>query len=80
MVTHSSILARRIPWTEATVLGSQSVTHDYVTKQQQQMYGFTFVFSTVASANEFLWGLFTTIQKSKSVHVTVNTQIVCKTI
>ena len=28
MVTHSSILAWRIPWTEATVQGSQRVRHD----------------------------------------------------
>ena len=36
MATHSSILAWKIPWTEeqATVIGSQRVSHDLATKQQ----------------------------------------------
>ena len=61
-------------------MGSQSVTHDGVTNSNNKIYGFAFVLSTVASANGLLRGLFTTIQKSKSVHVTMNRQIVCKTI
>ena len=40
MVTHSSILAWRIPWREEPgglqSMGSQTVRHDQVTKQQQQ--------------------------------------------
>ena len=41
MATHSSILAWKIPWTEGTVaglqsMGSQRVGHDLVTEQQQQ--------------------------------------------
>ena len=40
MVTHSSILALRIPWTEKPgrlqSMGSQRVGHDLVTQQQQQ--------------------------------------------
>ena len=43
MATHSSILAWKIPWTEEfdglQFLGSQSVRHDLVTKQQQQFLG-----------------------------------------
>ena len=39
MVTHSSILAWRIPWTEKPgklqSMGSQRVRHDLPTKQQQ---------------------------------------------
>ena len=39
MATHSSILAREIPWTEAPgglqSMGSQRVKHDLATKQQQ---------------------------------------------
>ena len=38
MVTHSSILAWEIPWTEETgglqSMGSQRIRHDLVTKQQ----------------------------------------------
>ena len=38
--THSSILARQIPWTEEPVkvqsMGSKIVGHDFATKQQQQ--------------------------------------------
>ena len=40
MATHSSILAREIPWTEEPgglqYMGSQRVGHDLVTKQQQE--------------------------------------------
>ena len=40
MATHSSILARRIPWTEEPgrlqFMGLQRVRHDLVTEQQQQ--------------------------------------------
>ena len=40
MAIHSSILARRIPWTEepggSQSMGSQRVRHDLVTEQQQQ--------------------------------------------
>ena len=40
MVTHSSILAWEIPWTEEPgrlqFMGSQKSGHDLVTKQQQQ--------------------------------------------
>ena len=40
MVTHFSILAREIPWTEEPgglqPMGLQGVQHDLVTKQQQQ--------------------------------------------
>ena len=40
VVTHSSFLARRIPWTEEPgglqSTGSQRVRHDLVTRQQQQ--------------------------------------------
>ena len=43
MVTHSSILAWRIPWTEEPgqlqSMGLQRVGHDVVTKQQQQNGG-----------------------------------------
>ena len=39
MATHSSILAREIPWTEEPVglqsMGSQTVGHDLATEQQQ---------------------------------------------
>ena len=39
MATHSSILAWRIPWTEETdwlqSMGSHTVGHELVTKQQQ---------------------------------------------
>ena len=41
MATHSSILARKIPWTEESgglqSMGSKRVGHDSATKQQQQM-------------------------------------------
>ena len=41
MVTHSSILAWEIPWTEETgrlqSMGSQRIRHDLVTKQQQPL-------------------------------------------
>ena len=41
MATHSSILARKIPWTEESgglqSMESQRVGHDSATKQQQQM-------------------------------------------
>ena len=44
MTTHSSILARRIPWTEKPgglqPMGSQNVKHDLVTKQQKQIFDF----------------------------------------
>ena len=40
MATHSSILAWEIPWTEKSSglqsMGSQTVRHDLVTKQQQR--------------------------------------------
>ena len=40
MVTHSSTLARRIPWTEKPgmlqFMGLQRVEHDLATEQQQQ--------------------------------------------
>ena len=40
MVTHSSILAWRIPWTEEPgglqSVGLQRIGHDWATKQQQQ--------------------------------------------
>ena len=40
MVTHSSILAWKIPWTEESAwlqsIGSQRVGHDLATKQQQE--------------------------------------------
>ena len=43
MAAHSSILAWEIPWTEESdglqFLGSQSVRHNLVTKQQQQFLG-----------------------------------------
>ena len=45
MATHSSILTRRIPWTEEPggleSIGSQRVRHNSVTKQQQ--YGRKYV-------------------------------------
>ena len=38
MATHSSLLARRIPWTEEPgglqSIGSQRLRHDFMTKQQ----------------------------------------------
>ena len=41
MATHSSTLARKIPWTEESgglqSMESQRVGHDSATKQQQQM-------------------------------------------
>ena len=41
VVTHSSILAWRIPWTEVPgvlqSMGSQRVGHDLVTEQQQML-------------------------------------------
>ena len=41
MATHSSILARKIPWAEEPrglqSMGSQRVEHDLVTEQQQQL-------------------------------------------
>ena len=41
MVTHSSILAWKIPWIEEPgglqSMGSQRIRHDLVTKQQQQL-------------------------------------------
>ena len=40
MASHSSILAWKIPWTEEPgrlqSMGSQTLRHDLVTKQQQQ--------------------------------------------
>ena len=42
MVTHSSILAWEVPWTEKTCglqsIGSKRVRHDLATKQQQYQY------------------------------------------
>ena len=42
MATHSSILARRTPWTEEPSglqsMGLQTVGHDLIKQQQQQLY------------------------------------------
>ena len=42
MAPHSNILAWKIPWTEEPgrlqSMGSQSVEHDWATKQQQQHF------------------------------------------
>ena len=50
MVIHSSILAWRIPWTEAPnrlqSMGSEKVGYDLMTKQQQQHYHFLGVILT----------------------------------
>ena len=47
MVTHSSILAWEIPWTEEPdglqSMGMQRVGHDLVAKQQQQYHRITTV-------------------------------------
>ena len=37
MTTHSSILARRIPWIEAWQAAVHGVRHNLVTKQQQNL-------------------------------------------
>ena len=47
MVTHSSILAWEIQWTEETAglqsMGSQRARHNLVTKQQQQSLSFSVI-------------------------------------
>ena len=44
MTTHASILAWEIPWTEEPgglhSMGSQTVRHDLVTKQQRRLWGY----------------------------------------
>ena len=57
MATHSSILAREIPWTEESgglysPWGHKSVGHDLATKQQQKQH-FSKYFQKIQMSNHF---------------------------
>ena len=57
MATHSSILAREIPWTEESgglysPLGHKSVGHDLATKQQQKLHSSKY-FQKIQMSNHF---------------------------
>ena len=59
MATHSSILARRIPWTKGlegySPWGLKRVGHNIVTEQQQQIQGKRMVFSTDKAVKKYDW-------------------------
>ena len=59
MVTHSSILAWRIPWTEEPgglySMGSQRVRHDWATKHRRQCWSVKVVFLSTMSEGQQFW-------------------------
>ena len=59
MVTHSSILARKIPWAEepGSSMGSERVGHDLATTQQQISIRFKIVINCISTQQKSAYSL-----------------------